>query len=272
MIATCSIVPRRIAFESCPSCGGEDAAEIVKADCRRHPLYHPSLPDEISWVACDGCGHVFTDGYLDPTGLDVLFGKTHANQLPDASAGRATLAAERAVAARMIDKVSSIRGLPAGRWLDVGIGNGALLATAQEYGYDVVGLDLRRAVVDRMRRLGFDVRLSELSELSERFDVISMADVLEHVPFPKMMLRDAHRLLADGGTLFVSMPDRESFLWKRLDALGENPYWSELEHVHNFGRTGLYRMLRATGFEPIRHGISERYVACMEVLAMKGAG
>jgi hypothetical protein len=31
------------------------------------------------------------------------------------------------------------------------------------------------------------------------------------------------------------MPDRESFLWLRLDALDDNPDWGELEHVHNFG-------------------------------------
>jgi protein O-GlcNAc transferase len=265
--------PQRIAFDACPSCGGQDAAEIKKADCRRHPLYHPDLPPEIAWVACDSCGHVFTDGYLDAAGLALLFSGAHGNQLPDPNAGRGQLAAERAVAARMIDKVCAIRGLPAGRWLDVGIGAGALLATAQEYGFEVVGIDLRRAVVERMCALGFDVRCCELAELgAERFEVISFADVLEHIPFPKQALREAHRLLAEGGTLFVSMPDRESFLWKRLDALGDNPYWAELEHVHNFGRSGLYRMLAEEGFEPVQHGISERYVACMEVLATRRSG
>jgi len=86
------------------------------------------------------------------------------------------------------------------------------------------------------------------------FDVISLADVLEHMPFPRRALRHAHGLMPDGATLFVSMPDRESFLWRRLDAQGDNPYWGELEHVHNFGRTGLYRLLREEGFEPIQHG------------------
>ena len=261
---------QRVPFDACPLCGGGTATEIVKVGCTDHPLYHPMLSSQISWLACDRCDHVFTDGYFADRDLEVVFSRGHANQLPSATAGRAQLADDRAVAARIIDKVAAVRGLPSGRWLDVGAGAGALLATAREYGYDVLGLDRRRAVVDGLCALGFDVRACDLTDLPETgFAVISFADVLEHMPFPRDALREAHRRLAEHGTLFVSMPDRESFLWSRLDAAGTNPYWSELEHVHNFGRRGLYRLLREEGFEPIRHGISERYVACMEVVAVR---
>jgi SAM-dependent methyltransferase len=261
---------QRVPFDVCPLCGGDRSTEVVTARCNDHPLYHPSLPPQISWLSCDACEHVFTDGYLAEPDLERMFDNAHANQLPSVRAGRAQLANERAVAARMIDKVVAVRGLPSGRWLDVGAGNGALLATAHEYGYDVIGLDRRRAVVDGLRELGFDARRCDLAELDDtELAVVSFADVLEHMPFPREALHHAHRRMADGAALFVSMPDRESFLWKRLDALGDNPYWAELEHVHNFGRRGLYRLLREEGFEPVRHGISERYVACMEVIAVR---
>jgi hypothetical protein len=42
-----------------------------------------------------------------------------------------------------------------------------------------------------------------------------------------------------------------------------------IEHYHNFSRSRLYALLRETGFEPVRYGISERYRACMEVIARK---
>ena len=48
----------RIPFDRCPLCAGEDALEIKVADCREHPLYDASLPPDIHWIACDGCGHV----------------------------------------------------------------------------------------------------------------------------------------------------------------------------------------------------------------------
>jgi protein O-GlcNAc transferase len=64
-----------------------------------------------------------------------------------------------------------------------------------------------------------------------------MADVLEHMPYPKKRLAAAHRLLQPGGALFVSMPNRDSMVWRLLDAAEANPYWAELEHYHNFGRS-----------------------------------
>jgi protein O-GlcNAc transferase len=99
--------------------------------------------------------------------------------------------------------------------------------------------------------------------------VISMADVLEHIPFPRPALETAHRLLKPRGVLFLSMPNIESFVWLALDEAGTNPYWGELEHYHNFGRTRLYTLLRETGFSPVHYTISHRYRAGMEVIAIR---
>ena len=41
----------------------------------------------------------------------------------------------------------------------------------------------------------------------------------------------------------------------------------DIEHLHNFGRRRLYEVLQQAGFEPCSYGVSERYVACMEVVA-----
>ena len=68
---------------------------------------------------------------------------------------------------------------------------------------------------------------------------------------------------------FLSMPNSDCHVWRRLDEQGENPFWGELEHYHNFGRRRLYQLLESQGFEPIRYGVSERYYMCMEVIAKK---
>jgi SAM-dependent methyltransferase len=259
----------RIAFDACPLCGAEDAGEIKIASVRGHPLYDPALPGDIHWVSCDRCGHVFTDGYFDARGLEVLFSRAHRMQTPGVDVERA-----RGVAAKIVEDVGRLRERLGGRWLDVGFGDGALLTTAEEFGYDVVGLDLRTQSVERLRAMGFPAHVAEITsfepESREKFDVISMADVLEHMPFPKPALARAHALLADDGLLFVSMPNRDSFAWKDLDARDANPYWAELEHLHNFGRRRLYALLEEMGFHPLRYGISQRYVACMEVVARRG--
>ena len=99
--------------------------------------------------------------------------------------------------------------------------------------------------------------------------MISLADVLEHVPFPKDFLRHAHELLADDGVLFVSMPNADALVWKTLERAGTNPYFGELEHLHNFGRKRLTALLEECGFSVVSYGISERYLMCMELIVTK---
>jgi SAM-dependent methyltransferase len=256
----------RIAFDDCPLCGEDEATQIAVADCSRHPLYHPTLPASMRWLRCDACSHVFVDGYFADAALEVLFAKTQPMQVPGHEVGRARL-----TWAKVVEDVARLLPALGGRWLDVGFGNGALLTTADEFGFEATGLDLRADSVERMRRYGYRAERCDLLDYAKGapLDVISFADVLEHMPFPRPALLRAHELLGPQGLLFVSLPNLDAFVWKVLDSRGENPYWAELEHLHNFGRARLYQLLRATGFEPCRYGVSERYVACMEVVARR---
>ena len=252
----------RILFKGCPLCNSENLKMIGAANCTQHPLYHPLLPDHINWRRCQVCAHVFTDGYFSDEATSIIFQNTNTNQSPGKDFEH-----HRKLSAPIIEKVSEhIQG---GRWLDVGFGNGSLLFTAQEWGFQSVGLDLRSSSVDAMKALGFEAHCIELENFKpdKTFSVISMADVLEHVPFPKRFLAHALSLLADDGILFLSMPAFDSPAWRLLDKARKNPYWAELEHYHNFSRTRLYELLDEVGFVPIRYSISDRYRLGMEVIA-----
>ena len=67
------------------------------------------------------------------------------------------------------------------------------------------------------------------------------------------------------------MPNRDCVSWRRMDATSTNPYWGEIEHFHNFTRAGLFDVLVRCGFAPVHYAVSERYQACMEVVAVKAA-
>jgi predicted SAM-dependent methyltransferase len=96
-----------------------------------------------------------------------------------------------------------------------------------------------------------------------------MADVLEHIPFPKLALAAARRLLEPGGIIFLSMPHYNCAAWRLLDSTNSNPYWAELEHFHNFSRKRLQSLLKEEGFEPLSYAVSERYRVCMELIAQR---
>lgn len=258
--------PDRIAYRACPLCESDAIFLKVRADCSRHPAYKSGLSPTMNWMACRQCGHVFTDGYFTPEALRLVFDSTHANQEVGYDLER-----QRHVSAKMVEKVLPYKD--AGAWLDVGFGNGALLFTAQEYGFSPVGLDLRKGNVDALNGIGMEAHCVDVTAFVQpgRFSVASMADVLEHMPFPVKGLQAVHDLLEPDGVLLLSMPNMDSILWQVLGDGEANPYWAEMEHYHNFGRRRLYGLLEATGFDPVRFGVSERYRVSMEVIARKRA-
>jgi protein O-GlcNAc transferase len=263
-VAATPVVEPRIRYAGCPLCDHRDFPFVREADCTRHALYQPGLPPLMRWHRCAACGHVFTDGYFGPAALDLLFRKTHDNQRVGADVER-----QRIVSARMVERVAR-HAPPPGRWLDVGFGNGSLIFTAAEFGYTAAGLDLRPDNVAAMQRIGFEAHCATIDAYGAppgAFSVVSLCDVLEHMPFPKIGLAATLRLLKPGGVLLVSMPNSESVVWLALDQQNLNPYWAEIEHHHNFSRRRLYALLEECGFAPRAYAVSDRYRACMEVIA-----
>ncbi|WP_036255592.1 tetratricopeptide repeat protein [Methylocapsa acidiphila] len=262
-VATAKI--QRLAYLSCPLCDHADIPAIINADCSKHPIYHPALPPVMTWRECQSCGHVFTDGYFDDGACELIFAKTQPNQTVGFDMER-----QRLVSARVVERIAR-HVAPGGHWLDVGFGSGSLLFAAEEWGYVPVGLDLRKDNVQALIGLGYEAHSLSIEELEhdERFSVVSMADVLEHMPFPKAGLAAARRLLLPQGALFLSMPNMDNMVWRLLHANNVNPYWGEIEHYHNFTRQRLYHLLEEHGFTPAAYHVSERYRVCMEVVAIK---
>lgn len=270
----------RVLYDACPLCGCQAITDLPAHDCSNHPLYKPQLPREMRWCECYECRHVFTEGYFGPEAVEVLFSSAHDYQQPGHEPERG-----RFVWAGTVERVTAIRGerrapgdgtaagAALGRWLDVGFGNGTLLFTAQEWGYEPLGIDLRRASVEKLVALGVPGRCVALEALDEpgAFAVISMANALEHVPFPKLALEHARKVLDRDGLLFVSTPNMDTVSWRVLDREGRNPFWAEIEHYHNFSRRRLYALLEEVGFDPVWYGVSNRYRCGMEVIARRAA-
>jgi len=245
-------------------CESKNLHELKRANCKNHPLYHQSLQEKILWLICKECNHIFTEGYFTDWAFKLILESINESQTVGHNAEISTN-----ISSKMIENVLPF--LSKGIWLDVGFGNGSLLITASKYGFKPIGVDLRLENVKRLRMLGIQAYQSSLDQLNldELCSIISMADVLEHVPYPKVYLKKTFKLLKDDGILLISMPDTESISWKSLELRNINPYWSEIEHYHNFSKSRLYSLLKECGFIPINYHISKRYVASMEIIAKK---
>lgn len=124
----------------------------------------------------------------------------------------------RAVVGKMLDGL----GLPAGaRILEAGCGTGGNLAFLSGYGA-VTGIepDAYALSTARKRKVG-DIREGSLPgpnglKPSEKFDLIVMLDVLEHLEHPVESLKALRSHLRKGGKLLVTVP-ANPWLWSAHD-------------------------------------------------------
>lgn len=108
--------------------------------------------------------------------------------------------------------------LPAsgGTLLDIGCADGRFVYAAARRGLDARGIDHSGRLIDEgNRRYGGDrlsrASIEELVGAAQRFDVVTLFEVIEHVPDPADLLRRARSLLNPGGLLFVSTPNRAGY-------------------------------------------------------------
>ncbi|MES2581474.1 MAG: methyltransferase domain-containing protein [Pseudomonadota bacterium] len=268
---TMNASPLWIRFESCPLCGSTETVLLRSDSCENYPIWQPGLPTKLDWMHCEACQHIFSRNYFTEQGLSLLFSKAHPMQVTGLN-----LDQERARWAPTVERIQGHlqqQGWMGDSmvWLDVGCGAGGLVITAAEYGFNAIGLDSRVQAVERIEALGYSAVVGDLMELqvTDPVMVMSLADVLEHVPFPRQALKQVHAALMPGGLVMISCPNLDSGSWRKANADGVNPYWSELEHHHNFSRASLMRLLAEEGFIPIDYSISTRYKSCMEVIARR---
>jgi 2-polyprenyl-3-methyl-5-hydroxy-6-metoxy-1,4-benzoquinol methylase len=142
------------------------------------------------------------------------------------------------------------RFMPRGRLLDVGCHVGTFLTIAEQHGYEVAGVEPSRWASEVARgRIAGSVHCGAIEDapLPEGgYDVVTLWDVIEHLPDPALDIRAIHGTLRPGGIFAVSTMDVES-RFARL--LGRRWPWYMQMHLVYFSRRTLCEMLRREGFE-----------------------
>jgi len=232
-----------VTFRDCPVCGRAGPALRFRKD-------------GFDMVSCNDCGALYVG--QDPAAIDfdALYGEAYYTGGSGAVFADyvGQEAARRAHARR---KLMLLRTLPPriprhGRLLDVGCAAGFFLAEARAF-YDVQGVELSAwSSAYARERLGLPVHTGTLQDAAlpaGHFDVVTLWDVIEHVPDPVPLLAEAARVLVPGGRLVLTTGDRGSAY-----AQARGPDWHLMTppwHLTMFSRATLQRAARRAGLRVV---------------------
>ena len=125
--------------------------------------------------------------------------------------------------------------------MDFGCGNGGFLKLAKGRARSVLGVDLEKALSVHFNNEGIPF-VHSLSEVEDRFDVITLFHVLEHLPDPAQTLLELRRFLNPGGQIVIEVPNANDALLTiyQSDGFQKFAFWSF--HLFIFNANTLRRL------------------------------
>lgn len=206
-------------------------------------------------MQCRACGLVYVSPRPDPHELAQLYGEAYFNNDNSGTVGYSNYIGDEAnirkTFQRRLNRIQRFTDGP-GRLLDVGCAAGFFLSEAQEQGWQVQGLDVSAFAANyTQERFGISARHGSLLDLDfgdQRFDLVTMWDVIEHVPDPAANIAKIAGMLEPGGLFALATPDVGS-LPAKLTGQRWVGYKLQEEHVYYFSSDTLRAMLSLAGFE-----------------------
>ena len=146
-----------------------------------------------------------------------------------------------------------------GKFLDVGAGEGFALQYFFDLGWKVTGLDYSSFGVKshNPKQERFLIKgdifnnLSKIIKSKERFQLIWLDNVLEHVIDPYRLMVDLHQILDKKGVLVVEVPNDFSVIQKYLLSKNyiDREFWiCSPDHISYFCRDGLTKLASNSGW------------------------
>jgi 2-polyprenyl-3-methyl-5-hydroxy-6-metoxy-1,4-benzoquinol methylase len=244
--------PPDVLLRDCPLCGSPDSTRVF--DTIRN---------------CKRCGLKFVSPLANYRGEHEPEEYFVSDYLPLQQRNWENSLAERRAHLDMICRYSALSARP--RLLDVGCALGMMLQEAEAAGWEAVGVETSDfAARYAMENTGCKVYKGTLQQADfapESFDVVTLMDVIEHLPQPCALLAEVYRVLRPDGVAFIVTPNFGSlFVWLYgQEAYGIGPE----EHVTYFQQSTLKRALRNTGFRDIMVGSKDFYADNVKRLLRK---
>lgn len=194
-------------------------------------------------VICDDCNLVFVNPRLKNELINEMYrSEMYDNQNVSLSLNRYKLRLQ--IFERMVGK---------GPILDIGCARGEFLSLAKNNGWDTYGIepstDASRIARECVGDTIFADTIENVRFPENFFKVITMLDVIEHLPDPYMILKTIIYYLEPGGLVVIETPNISC---RKAKKLGEK--WGNISpkgHLYYFDHRTLKTMLLISGYNDV---------------------
>jgi SAM-dependent methyltransferase len=133
--------------------------------------------------------------------------------------------------------------------LDIGCATGALLAKLRDRGWQAFGVEISPSLAGYARReRKLDIRAGSLEANhfpGESFDAVLASHLIEHLNRPEILVREARRILKEGGRFFVTTPNIAGFQSRLFREKWRSAIF---DHLYLFSAKTLPALLARNGF------------------------
>lgn len=124
-------------------------------------------------------------------------------------------------------------GIINGKLLDVGAGGGEFTYISEKLGFNSKGVEPNIGYSEYGKKeYGINILTGQLADISEKFQLITMFHVLEHIPNPVSTFEKLWNLIESDGHIFIEVPNIET-----NEASPHNIYFKA--HIHYFSEATL---------------------------------
>ena len=237
------------AYRPCPVCKKNEVELLytIKYPAEKDRI----LPVEYQIVSCFHCGMVFdtfdadesvffrhyqNDGKYE---MKTSYGAGGNNPSDLSRWEKITSSIEQFIK----DKEASI--------IDIGAGKGGLLSYLRDKGYTkLTGVDSSsncvKYICDNHKIKAICADFNKLL-LNEKYDLVILAQTLEHMYFCNDCLANIRNIMTDDGFLYLEVPDASRY----LDCKHLPFYYFDHEHINHFQKVSLENLLYINGFKII---------------------
>lgn len=198
------------------------------------PLYKVK---DFSIVACKSCGFVAVNPRVENEQLHLLYtdkyfsgaSENYGYQDYDLTANLRIL-----TFSKWLERIRPFLSATKGPVLDIGCASGYFIDLMQQEGWPVEAIELDQAMVVKLREKGLQIfdRPFEDFVSAKKYKLITLFDVMEHIPDLQTTFKKLHDLLDEEGVVAMITPNFGS---RQRKIFGKRWFqFKPLEHIHYF--------------------------------------